>query len=44
MDNRRTIRENRDQIGIWWFWLLVLLGDIWIACFRQPQNDLEALS
>ena len=36
MDNRRTIRENRDQIGIWWFWLLVLLVDIWIAWWALP--------
>ena len=36
MDNRRTIRENRDQIGIWWFLLLVLLVDIWIAWWALP--------
>ena len=36
MDNRKTIREQRDQIGIWRFWLLVLLVDIWIAWWALP--------
>ena len=38
MDHRKTIRENiKEQPIRWgWFWLLVLLVDIWIAWWALP--------